>query len=217
MQLLLRQTRNLIEAYGAMSLAECRAHAASYIGNPDRTAQDSGMMFMFLQASLTDASNSIILINPADYTVNNEPSGPCFIKVIIGKATANTIATVNVLRQSISNLVPNMAELNSNIKLFKNQVTYLKNMLTSRMEQVPELMMNIFKRYASATDDNFVRYIQNKRDAYEDGATMSVEQLMSAALNKYELKMEDKSWSVTDKKDDRIIALEAELLKSTNK
>jgi hypothetical protein len=39
---------------------------------------------------------------------------------------------------------------------------------------------------------------------------MSVEQLMPAALNKYELKVEDNSWSIPDKKDDRIIALEAE-------
>jgi hypothetical protein len=71
-------------------------------------------------------------------------------------------------------------------------------------------MMNLFKGYASAADEDFVRYIQNKRDAYEDGAPMSVEQLMSAALNKYELKVEDGSWSVPDKKDDRIIALKAE-------
>jgi hypothetical protein len=78
------------------------------------------------------------------------------------------------------------------------------------MEPVPELMMTLFKGYSSAADDDFVRYIQNKRDAYEDGAPMSVDQLMSAALNKYELKVEDNSWSVPDKKDDRIIAFEAE-------
>jgi hypothetical protein len=64
------------------------------------------------------------------------------------------------------------------------------------MEQVPELMMNLFKGYSSAANDDFVRYIQNKKDGYEDRTTMSVEQLMSAALNKYELKVLDNSWSV---------------------
>jgi hypothetical protein len=202
--------RSLIDAYGAITLAECRSHATTYVTTQTRNAQDSGMMFMFLQASLKDEANSLILINPAEYTVLGQPSGPCFLKVIIGKATVDTIATVNVLRSSIANLVAKMAEHNSNIKTFNSHVTFLKNSLTSRMEQVPELMMNLFKAYASAADDDFVRYIQNKRDAYEDGAIMTTEQLMSAALNKYELKVEDSSWSVPDKKDDRIIALEAE-------
>jgi hypothetical protein len=121
------------------------AHALTYISTQARTAQDSGMMFMFLQASLSDSSNSIILINPAEYTVNGQPLGPCFLKVIIGKASVETIATVNVLRNSISNLVVKMSEYNSNIKLFNNHVTYLKNALLSRMEQVPEHMMNLFK------------------------------------------------------------------------
>jgi hypothetical protein len=148
-------------------------------------AQDSGMMFMFLQASLYDTSNSIILINPAEYTVGGQPSGPCFLKVIIGKATVDTISTVNGLRHSISNVVVEMYEFNSNIKLFNNNITYLKNSLTSLMESVPELMMNRFKGYSSAANNDFVRYIQNKRDACEDGDSMSVEQLMSADLNKY--------------------------------
>jgi hypothetical protein len=202
--------RSLIDAYGAVTLADCRAHAATYISTPSRIAQDSGMMFMILQASLKDEANSLILINPSEYTVNGQPSGPCFLKVIIGKATVDTIATVNVLRNSISNLVSKMTEYNSNIKLFNNHVTYLKNSLTSRMEDVPELMMNLFKGYASAADDDFVRYIQNKKDAYEDGTKMTTDQLMSSALNKYELKIEDNTWSVPDRKDDRIIALEAE-------
>jgi hypothetical protein len=102
--------RNLIDAYGTLSLDDCKAHALSYINTQARTAQDSGMMFMFLQASLSDASNSIILINPAEYTVGGQPSGPCFLKVIIGKATVDTIATVNVLRHSISNLVVKMSQ-----------------------------------------------------------------------------------------------------------
>jgi hypothetical protein len=202
--------RSLIDAYGAVTLADCRRHATAYIATQSRIAQDSGMMFMFLQSSLKDEANSLILINPSDYTVNGEPSGPCFLKVIIGKATVDTIATVNVLRDSISNLVTKMTEFNNNIKLFNNHVTYLKNSLLSRMEDVPELMMNLFNGYASAADDDFVRYIQNKKDAYEDGAQMTTEQLMSSALNKYELKVEDHTWSVPDRKDDRIIALEAE-------
>jgi hypothetical protein len=109
--------RNLIDADGTLSLDDCKAYSLSYINTQARTAQDSGMMFMFLQASLSDASNSIILINPAEYTVGGQPSGPCFLKVIIGKATVDTIATVNVLLHSISRMVVKMSEFNSNIKL----------------------------------------------------------------------------------------------------
>lgn len=201
---------NLLTEYGAVTLGNCQATAGTYLGTPARIVQDSGMLFVFLQGSITDAANSLILINPSEYTVNNEPSGICFLKVIIGKATVDTIATVNVLRSSLANLGSKMSDLNSNIKLFNNHVTYLKNSLIARQEQVPELMVNLFKGYANAADEDFVRYIQNKRDSYEDGATMTPEQLMSSALNKYELKVEDNSWSVPDKKDERILALEAE-------
>jgi hypothetical protein len=197
---------NLIKEYGALTLEQCRADAATYIATQSRTAQDSGMMFMFLQSSLSDSANSTILISPSNYTVLGQPSGPCFLKVIIGRATVDTIATVHVLRNAIANLVTKMAEYNSNIKLFNDHVTYLKNSLIALMEQVPELTMNLFKGYSSAADDDFVRY---KKDVYEDGTSMSVEKLMSAALNKYELTVEDSIWLILDKKDDRIIALEA--------
>jgi hypothetical protein len=78
------------------------------------------------------------------------------------------------------------------------------------MEDVPELMMNLFKGYASAADDDFVRYIQNKKDADEENTKMTTDQLMSSAVNKYELKIENSTWSVPDRKDDRIIVLKAE-------
>jgi hypothetical protein len=117
--------RSLIDSYGAVTLAECQAHAASFVLTQTRKAQDSGMMFMFLQQSLKDEANSLILSSPAEYMVNDQPSGPCFLKVIIGKASVDTISTVNVLRDSISNLVVKMAEFNSKIKLFNNHVTYL--------------------------------------------------------------------------------------------
>ena len=73
--------------------------------------------------------------------------------------------------------------------------------------------MNLFKGYANAADEDFTRYIQNKRDDYEDGSTLTVENLMMLAINKYELKVENNTWSVADKKDNRIIALEAEVEK----
>jgi hypothetical protein len=49
--------RSLIDAYGAVSLADCREHAATYVSTQSRKAQDSGMMFMLLQSSLKDEAN----------------------------------------------------------------------------------------------------------------------------------------------------------------
>ena len=72
------------------------------------------------------------------------------------------------------------------------------------------MMMNVFKGYAKTADEDFVRYIQNKRDDHEDGShRLTLEALMALAINRFDLKVQNKTWSVADKKDTRIIALEA--------
>ncbi len=57
-----------------------------------------------------------------------------------------------------------------------------------------------------------------KKDQYEEGEPITEDELMSKALAKYELKVENKTWNVADAHKDRIIALEAQVksLKATS-
>eukprot|EP00957_Ditylum_brightwellii_P015192 1144195-Ditylum_brightwellii.AAC.1 len=48
-------------------------------------------------------------------------------------------------------------------------------------------MINLFRAYQVVSDGNFVRYIQAKKDKYDDSEDIKVDKLMSDALNKYNI------------------------------
>jgi hypothetical protein len=119
------------------------------------------------------------------------------------------------LRRAVGNLSRKMVEIQSDICAFNLYVTGLKNALLARGHVVEdELLLNLFDAYTVVTDQDFVRYIQYKQDAYDDGATITVDQLMICAHTKYDTKVEKKTWNAIDNQGERIIALEAELAKA---
>jgi hypothetical protein len=203
--------RSLVDEYGRLTIADCQAHAATYVNVPGRNAQNSVMLYQFLSNSLSDDAKNIIMVDPETYTITGQPSGACLLKIIIGKSTVDTIATVHVLRNSLANLETKMKEFNGNVKLFNLHVVQVRNSLIARGEPVNELMLNLFKGYAAVSDDSFVRYIARKQDSYEDGMPLSVEELMMSALNKYELRVENGTWMSLSSKDERIIAMQAQI------
>jgi hypothetical protein len=203
--------RSLVDEYGRLTITDCQTHAATYVNVPGRNAQNSVMLYQFLSNSLSDDAKNIIMVDPDLYTITGQPSGACLLKVIIGKSTVDKIATVHVLRNTLANLEMKMKELNGNVKLFNLHVVQVRNSLIARGEPVNELMLNLFKGYAAVGDDSFVRYIARKQDAYEDGIPLSVEELMMSALNKYELRIENGTWMALSSKNERIIALQAQI------
>ena len=66
-------------------------------------------------------------------------------------------------------------------------------------------------------DREFVRYIKEKEDSYDEGNDITVEQLMLRAADKYKRMVEVKEWKAPSAEQERIIALEAALKKLTNK
>jgi hypothetical protein len=72
-------------------------------------------------------------------------------------------------------------------------------------------MINLFKGYQNARDREFVHYIKQKRDNYDDGADMQPETLMTLALNKYEMISKMDQWNAKTQEQEQIVALTAEL------
>jgi hypothetical protein len=207
---------NLIKAYGRITLAQCRAESLTYLGgNGGRKAQDSNMLYQFLSNSLTEEAKNVVQADESVYIliINGEeyPSGTCLLKTIIGKSTVDTAATVHVLRESVATLASKMVELGSNITAFNLHVTQVHNALLARGEAVPELLYNLFKAYKMCSDSTFATYIEMKQYSFNEGTPMTVDLLMTIALNHYELKIENGTWSAMDQKDSKIFALTARL------
>jgi hypothetical protein len=72
--------RDLSTNYGQLTLANCQAHAATYVTRNERRAQDSMMMYQFLLNSLNEEATTTVLSNKTSYYVSELPSGPCFLK-----------------------------------------------------------------------------------------------------------------------------------------
>jgi hypothetical protein len=211
---------SLVESYGQIELSDCQAHATTYIDDATRQGQNSMILYIFLRGSLTAHARTVVESEPDEYTIDGEPSGSCFLKVIIGKASVDTIATENVLRTAISTMPSKLKELGGDIKAFNLYVTQLRQALMARGQVVDknQFLLNVLIAYSTSTDSEFREYIKQKRNMYEDGAiTMTLESLMKNAVNKYDLKNQDGSWNAPDDRDASIIALQTQVKYLTKK
>ena len=78
-----------------------------------------------------------------------------------------------------------MSTINSDIKKFNKYVKVNVDSLKSRGEHTYDLMINLFKACQVDSDGKFVRYIETKWDKYDDGYSISTDELMTSALNKF--------------------------------
>jgi hypothetical protein len=211
--------RNLVTNYGQVTIENCKTHSLTYIAAQSRQAQNSMMMFQCLTGSLTEEASVMMLSNPEAYTVNSVPSGPCFLKAIIGKASIDSNAKVFLLRETLANLHLKMNEYGGDVRRFNVFVDNTRINLAGRGESVDELTTHLFKAYEQVNDAKFQHFIQNLRDKADMEGDVTSDQLMQLALNKYDLikhRGEIESITTNDSKD-KIFALEAEVqaLKAT--
>lgn len=217
--------KNIIENYGDIKMTEIATQAATYVGQQNRNAQNSVMLYHYLVNSLSETAKSEIMATPEVYkvtaaNVDYTAVGATFLKAIIQKAYVDTKATVTSIRHALARLDHKMEELNSDIKAFNDYVTGLRNMLRARGESTDDIISHIFLGYAAASDRDFVMYMSQKRNEYEDGeSNMDLNDVMQRALNKYNILVQSGRWNEPDKKDAAIFALKAkvESLEKANK
>jgi hypothetical protein len=111
-------------AYWRVTMEQCRASTIAYIDAPTRNSQNNAMLYQFLSNSLTEEAKMELLSALEVYTFTGIPSGICFLKAIIGKATVDTIATVMTIRNAISNLDTKITELQGNVQAFNTYVRH---------------------------------------------------------------------------------------------
>ena len=80
-------------------------------------------------------------------------------------------------------------------------------------EETYDLLSNLFKAYKSASDQEFVKYIQSKQDDYDEGKDISPQTLMLLAANKYKIMVEDGIYNKPSEAEEKLLALEAQVEK----
>jgi hypothetical protein len=206
--------RNLLTQYGTITISECQSIAKTYYGTTrDRSCQNSAMLYNFISNSITDTALTELALESTKYMYSTNADGACFLKLLISKVQVDTISTVNVLRASISKLDTKIVEYKGDIKQFHTYVKTLKSSMESYGETYPELLVNLFSAYQTIEDDDFHAYIMMRKGMWEDGTiTFTPNQLMSLVENHYKARVENGTWKMVTKKDERIVALEAQVL-----
>lgn len=210
--------RNFLSTYGTITMAECNAHAVVYMTARDRAAQNAQMIYHCVVDSLTTEMQATLMAEQEFYEVDGYSDGLCFLKLLISKAQVDTIGTINMLRTAISKLPVKMVELAGNVVEFNNYVRNIEHTMLSYNESSKEIMVNLFMSYSKVEDEDFVTYVKNKRNAWEEETiVLTTKSLMTFTDNHYKTRIQQEDWLAPTKKDEQIIALTAALAKSNGK
>ena len=214
------ELRYLPNEYGRVSLSQITAFEQSYLGTQRRVAQDAYMLFKCLMNSLSKEARMKIEAWENEYIIEtNEgtksPSGNLLLKVIIRESHLDTNATTQSIRLKLTNLDDHMLKISSDITQFNGYVKLLVRSLQARGQRAEALLTHLFKGYMAASDRSFVKYINDKKDRYEEGEEIDADKLMQLADNKFRLMKEREEWDAPSAEEEKILALQAAMDKLT--
>jgi hypothetical protein len=208
---------NVLTNYGELTLEHLRAFASTYVATPTRVAQDSVMLYECIWNTLSKSGRSKVWVWKDEFHINAIPTGILLLKLVIREAHIYTNATVRHLREKISTLDGFIATIGHDIEKFNAHVINVVNGLKARGHTSQDVLANLFKAYKTVPDIEFVRYIKEKEDSYDDGNHTTEEALMLKAADKYKRMVEANEWKTPSPEHEKIIALEAAIKKLNSK
>jgi hypothetical protein len=207
-----------LKHYGMFTLAALTEYIEVHrIGNQDRWEQDNVQAQMCIMNSLSQDAKHRIGVWADDYTIEGEIQTLLLLKVIIRESRGDTNHRKLVLRQQLSSLDLKVESLGWSITKLHTHVKDTVEDLTALGETTQDLLANLFKAYAKVPDDEFVLYVNTKRQLYDEGTNYTPEQIMTFAGDKYKQRVEDKTWIAPSKDQEKIVALEAAVAKLSKK
>ena len=217
---------NIIINYGTMILEQVtRWERRRYIATPSRAAQDTYMLVYqcCLMASLTPEARKKIMIWADQYSIEvggtHYDSGVALLKVIIRESHLDTNATTNSIRTKLSSLDTYITTVDSDIGKFNQYVKLLIQSLTARNQSTSDLLINLFKGNGAVSDEVFRAWLIRKQDDHKEGETITPDELMLAAKNKFDTMVKKGTWNAPTAQE-MIVALEAKFtstMKNLNK
>jgi hypothetical protein len=131
---------------------------------------------------------------------------------LLGLAHVNTCATVTMIRRRLSSLDTKIADVQDNIVDLNSFVKAQQDALTNRGERTEDLLVNLLTAYMTCSDAKFLAWTRSKENDYKEGQiTLTPEELMTLADNKYNSVVENGKWMQESDNQKRIVALIAQL------
>ena len=189
---------SLLTHYGEIPIERVTRFERSYIGAQGRPAQDTLMLYKCLMNSISAEGKQKINIWARQYKlmVNGMeyPSGNLLLKVIVRESTPRHDASSTFIREKLGALAQLMETSGSDITKFNRSVVLLIESLAARGEITHDLLMNLFRGYAAASDKTFVDYMGRKRERHDEGQNFTWQEIMKLADDKYKQLQQDGKW-----------------------
>jgi hypothetical protein len=174
------------------------------------------MVHKMLMNSLDLKAKAILRLDEAKYIINGTPSGALLFKTIYAKASVDSRAEVNALKNMLQELPQFMTDVNSNIVKFNNHVRDVITRLAERGEKSSDLMTYLFKAYYQVQDKPFLVFIERIDQEHHYGRVATTPTaLMETTETFYKDKVAMKLWGVPNAEQERLIALEARIDQAT--
>lgn len=209
---------NICIAYSMRTIEEVRNHAAGYVFQQTRKAQDSVNLYQCLMNSLASEAKATILQFQDEYTLVDPANskrklkpGALLLRVMVRESHIDTKFTSREVRLQLSSLDIFMVKCGSDIDVFNKHVNRLLMKLAAREEVTEDLHANILKGYKACGDKKFRDYVDRQEERIDDGEDIPPPVLMSRCLTKYQMSVQREEWQAPSADEDKIIALQAQL------
>ena len=210
---------NLLENYANISVEQVKTYSQSYINTECRAAQDSHMLHQAIHNSINAKLTNKIRNKSKDYTIKNVVPGELFLRVIIREVYTDTNATLAKIHRQLQSLPNYMQTIKNDIEKFNLYVEDIQAQLAARGAQSSELITHLFTAYSSVRDQVFVCYIESKQNEFDEGKNVKAEDLMAAALTKFQTRKDAGMWEALSDEQEQLVSLKTDLvqLKNQNK
>ena len=116
-----------------------------------------------------------------------------------------------MIRNQLSSLEQFITTIGCDIIKFNAHVQLLLEGLASRGETTHDLLSNLFKGYAAASDTTFTSYMERKQEEYEDGTNIKPTALMSLVDKKYKTLKTKGTRNAPSQEKEKILAPKTEI------
>jgi hypothetical protein len=150
---------SLLSNYGIIPIADVTQDVLSHVDTQMKVAQDSFMAFQCIFASLKTEFLKTIKMEAWKHHVGQDQTSAAslLLKAIIMRAHVDTRATVTFICEALSQLDVKMSSLDSNITKLNIYVKSQVISLEARGESINNLLVNVFKGYQMAQDEDFAQ------------------------------------------------------------
>jgi len=127
---------------------------------------------------------------------NYLPSGIMYLKALLKLTEVDTRATSAHIRKQLSQLPNNMMKTaKSDVKVFNRHAQQLLDCLPARGETADDAILHLLDAYENTEETNFTNWADRTCKIYKTKG-METEDLMKAALQKYQTLVQSDKWCI---------------------